>query len=420
MNSDIHVRNRINLLEYLMVLVRYRRFIFLNSLAVCLIVGSISLLLPSWYTATTTLLPPEKETPFIGLTASILGGFSGASEMSLPLMATPSDIIAAILRSRSVGEKVIEKAGLMEVYRTTSKEQALKELATRIKVKVTEEGMVSLDFEDRDRERAAEVANLFIQEADRISRTASTSRARNTRLFIEKRMERTRKDLTRAEEDLREFQELHKTISLDEQMKTAIQTAADLRAEMVMDEIELNVLSQNLSFSHPQIQRLRSKIFQIRKQLDKLEFGDQESAPDENQVLDVPFSEVPKLSLELARLTRDLKIQEAIFELLSQQYEEAKIQEAKDTPTIQVLDRAVPPEKRSRPRRAMMVVMAAVASLFVGTVFVFGLEYLKALQKENPEGFKRIEEAFSALREDLQHIKGLFLKSKREEGNPHG
>lgn len=416
MNSEMDTQDRTNLLEYLMVLIRYRRFMFLNTLAVCLIVALISLLLPSWYTAHTTILPPEKETPLIGLTPSLLGGFAAGGEMALPLMATPSDVIAVMLRSRSVGEKILEKTDLMQVYQTNSREQGLRELASHMTVKVTPEGMVSLDFEDRDGERAALVANLFIQEVDLINRAANNSRARNTRLFIQERIEKTQKDLTLAEENLRGFQELHKTVSLDEQMKTAIQTAANLKAEMVLNEIELNVLGQNLSPSHPQIRQLRSRISQIRKQLEKLEFGDQDAAPEQNQVLDVPFSEVPKLSLELARLTRDLKIQEAIFELLSQQYEEARIQEAKDTPTIQVLDRAIPPEKRSRPRRALMVVMAAVASLFVGTIFVLGLEYLKTSQKRNPEEFTKIEQAFEAVREDLQDVKRLFFKSRRQKG----
>ena len=151
----------------------------------------------------------------------------------------------------------------------------------------------------------------------------------------------------------------------------------------------------------------------LTKQLEKLQFGDKNTPPEKNQVLDVPFSEVPKLGLELARLTRDLKIQEAIFELLSSQYEQAKIQEAKNTPTIQVLDRAVPPEKRSRPKRAMMVILAGIASLFVGIVFAFGLEYLQATRKRNPEEFMKIEQLLTAFKEDVLDIKRLFFKSKR-------
>ena len=405
--------DKINLLNYLMVLVKYRRFLFLNTILVCVIVGLISFLLPSWYTAHTTMLPPESETSFLGLSSSLLGGFAPPGEMSLPLMATPSDVIAVILRSRSVAEKIVEKTDLMEVYNTQSKEETINELASHTRVEVSGEGLISLDFEDKDRERAALVANLYIEELDRINRMANTSKARNTKLFIQKRMEKTNKDLIKAEEDLRKFQEEHKTISLDEQMKTAIQTAANLKAEMVLNEIEVNVLSQNLSPSHPKIQNLQNKISQIRKQLEKLEFGNQDSSSEKNQVLDVPFSEVPKLGLELARLTRDLKIQEAIFELLSSQYEQAKIQEAKDTPTIQILDRAIPPEKRSRPKRAMMVIFAGIASLFVGMIFVFVLEYLETTRKRNPDEFTKIEKVLSAFREDILDIKRLFFKSKR-------
>ncbi len=403
----------VNLLNYLMILVKYRRFLILNTLSVCLIIGLVSFLLPLWYTAHTSILPPEADTSLLGLSSSLLGGFSSAGEMSLPFMATPSDVISAILQSRSVAEKILEKTDLMQVYNTQSKEEALKGLASHTRVKVSEEGLVSLDFEDKDKKRAALVANLYIEELDRINRMTNSSRARNTRLFIEQRMVKTQKDLIQAEENLREFQEEHKTISLDEQMKITIQAAADLKAEMVLNEIELNVLSQNLSPAHPQIQQLRTRIYQIRKQLEKLEFGDQDSLPEKNQVLDVPFSEVPKLGLELARLTRDLKIQEAIFELLSSQHEQAKIQEAKDTPTIQILDRAFPPEKKSRPKRAMMVVLAGIASLFVGVVFVFGLEYLQNTQKRNPDEFEKIEQVLKAFKEDVLVIKRLFFKSKR-------
>jgi len=413
MNIPKANEDSVNLLNYLMILVKYRRFLILNTLSVCLIIGLVSFLLPSWYTAHTSILPPEADTSLLGLSSSLLGGFSSAGEMSLPFMTTPSDVIAAILRSKSLAEKIVEKTELMKAYNTHSKEEAIKELASHTTIKVSEEGLVSLDFEDKDKKQAALVANFYIEELDRINRTTNSSRARNTRLFIEQRMEKTRKDLIQAEENLRVFQEEHKTISLDEQMKAAIQAAADLKAEMVLNEIDLNVLSQNLSPSHPQIQQLRTKISQIRKQLEILEFGDQDSSPEKTQVLDVPFSEVPRLGLELARLTRDLKIQEVIFELLSSQHEQVKIQEAKDTPTIQILDRAFPPEKKSRPKRAMMVVLAGIASLFVGVIFVFGLEYLQTTQKRNPDEFEKIEQALSAFKEDVMVLKRLFFKSKR-------
>jgi uncharacterized protein involved in exopolysaccharide biosynthesis len=404
---------KIDIYSYLTVLIYYRRFIFFNLLAVCIIVAIISFLLPQWYTARTTILPPEKKSPLLSLGSSLLGGLVPSTEMSLPFMATPSDILAAILKSRTVGEKIIEKENLKKVYKSKTLDDALKELKSHLKIVVESEGIVSLEFEDKDKLRVSRVTNLFVEELDEINRKTNASQAKSTRLFIEERLAQTQKDLTLAEENLRSFKEKNKAIALDEQMKSIIQGAADLKAQLVLDEIQLNVLKRNMSDSHPQVQQLRSKINEIKKQLDLLELGNSKKIKGEGKALDIPFSDVPSLSLELARLTREVKIQEAVFELLTQQYEQAKIQEAKDTPTIQVLDKASPPEKRSRPKRADLVGIAVVASLFLSVIFVFGVEYLKNSKVKNPEGFKKIENLFSALNEDIKDLKKLFLLSRK-------
>jgi len=404
---------KVDIYSYLTVLINYRRFVFFNLLAVCIIVAIISFLLPQWYTARTTILPPEKESPLLSLGSSLLGGLVPSTEMSLPFMATPSDILAVILKSRTVQEKIIENENLKKVYKAKTLEDALKELKSHLKIVVESEGIVSLEFEDKDKWRASRVANLFVEELDEINRKTNASQAKSTRLFIEERLAQTQKDLTLAEENLRSFKEKNKAIALDEQMKSIIQGAADLKAQLVLDEIQLNVLKRNMSDSHPQVQQLRSKINEIKKQLDLLELGNSKKIKGEGKALDIPFSDVPSLSLELARLTREVKIQEAVFELLTQQYEQAKIQEAKDTPTIQVLDKASPPEKRSRPKRADLVGIAVVASLFLSVIFVFGVEYLKNSKVKNPEGFKKIENLFSALNEDIKDLKKLFLLSRK-------
>ena len=214
---------------YLAVLVSYRRFIFLNLIAVCLIVALVSFLLPGWYRATTTILPPGGEAFNLGLASSILGPASGlATSLTLPFMASPSDIVAAILKSRAVGEAVVKKENLMEAYGTGSMEKALKELSSRTSVSVTPEGLISLSYEDRDRFRAARVADRFVEESDRINRETSSSQAKSARIFIEERLAQTQEDLTRAEEGLRRFQEANKTILLDDQMKAAIDKGAEL------------------------------------------------------------------------------------------------------------------------------------------------------------------------------------------------
>jgi len=406
MESERTEAEKVNIYTYLTILVGYRRFIFLNLVGVCLIVAIISLLLPSWYRATTTILPPGSEALSLGAASSLMGTASGlAASFSLPFMASPSDIIAAILKSRVVGEAVVEKENLMEAYKTLSMEKALRELASRVSIHVTQEGLISLSYEDKDRIRSAKVANRFVQEMDRINQETSSSQAKNARMFIEERLDQTQRELTRSEENLRRFQEENKTILLDDQMKAAIEKAANLKAEMVSSEIDLNVLSKTLSFSHPQIKSLRSKISEIKKQLEILELGNQKEDSEEKTVLDVPFAEVPSLSLKLARLIREVKIQEGVFELLTQQYEQYKIQETKDTPTIQVLDRAVPPEKRARPKRALLVGLSGILSIFASTVFVFGLEYFKRSKQKDPQAVERLELLLGAWRKDVEDLK---------------
>lgn len=411
MENQRSKEEKVNIYSYLLVITRYRRFIFLNLVFVCVVVAIISLFLPSWYTAETTVLPPEEESPVLALSTSFLGGFSPSSGMSLPFMASPSDIFAAILKSRTVAESVIKKEDLMEVYRVDDISDALKELNSHTKIAVTSEGIVSLEFEDKDKNRAARVANLFVEELDRINQKTNISRAKSTRIFIEERLAQTQRELTLAEENLKKFKEKHKTIALDVQMRAAIQSAADLKAELALNEIQLNVLREAMSESHPQIRELKTKIKEIEKQLSFMEFGDSEKK--ENKLLDVPFSAVPSLSLELARLTREVRIQEVLFELLTQQYEQAKIQETKDTPTIQVLDRAVPPEKKTRPKRAFLVGIAGIVSLFLSIVFVFALEYFKNSKARNPEEFKKLEEILFSIKKDIEDLKKIFSRKSK-------
>jgi tyrosine-protein kinase Etk/Wzc len=404
-------QERINLYNYLAVLVKYRRFIFFNLILVCLAVALFSLFLPNWYRAKTTLLPPEKSSLGIGVPSSILGEFSALSGLSLPMTATPSDVFAAIVKSRSVVVPVIQKENLMQVYKVSKLEHSLKEFFSHLKVTVENEGIITIEFEDRNRERAARIANLLVEELDRVNQLTSTSKAKNARIFIEERLNQTQKNLKAAEDSLRNFQERNKAIVLDEQMRASVQAAAELKAQLISTEIEMNVLSKNMSPNHPQIQQLKSRIKEIRRQLEILESGSQDSSSNEG--LGVPFSQAPALSLELVRLTRELKIQEALFELLTQQYEQYKIEETKDTPTVQVLDKASPPESKSRPKRATLVLIAGLASLFLGVIFAFALEYIERTKKQQPEEFKILEDMISVVRKDLAGLKNIFPFRKR-------
>ncbi|HEX9916646.1 MAG TPA: Wzz/FepE/Etk N-terminal domain-containing protein [candidate division Zixibacteria bacterium] len=404
---------KINIFNYLLVLTKYRKFILLNVVAVCLVVAIVSLFLPSWYAAELTILPPERESLSLGssLLSSLSGGGMGGG-FALPLMATPSDVIASILQSRAVIEPVINQESLIKVYKANSMEEALKEFSSHMKVKVGSEGIISLGFEDKDRNRAARMANSLALELDRVNQRTNISKAKNARIFIEERLAQTQKDLAQAEDSLTKFKQENSAISLDDQMKAAINAAAELKAELTKAEIDLNVSSKSLDSSHPEIRRLKTRIAELRNQLATWEFGKggKQKEGEEKGLLEVPFSEVPSLGLELARLVREVKIQESVFGILTEQYEQYKIQETRDTPTIQVLDKAVPPQKKSRPRRVFLVGIAGLVSLFSGIFLVFFLEYFEKTRYKNPEDFKKIDLIFNTLQSDFANLKYVFRK----------
>ncbi|HVP36189.1 MAG TPA: GNVR domain-containing protein [Terriglobales bacterium] len=412
-NSTATEQEKINLYNYLAVLVKYRRFIFFNFIFICFTVGVLSLFLPNWYRAKTTLLPPERGNVGLGVSSSILGEFSALSGLSLPMTATPSDVFAAILKSRAVVEPAIKEEDLLKVYGVRKMEDGLREFFSHLKVTVENEGIISIEFEDKNRDRAARVANLLVEKLDLVNRTTSTSKAKNARVFIEERLNQTQANLKTAEDSLKNFQEANKAIVLDEQMKASVQAAAELKAELTSDEIQMNVLGKNMLPDHPQMQQLRSRINEIRRQLSTLESGSENA--NDNKVLGVPFSQVPSLSLELARLTREVKIQEKLFELLTQQYEQYKIEETKDTPTVQVLDKASPPETKYKPKRVTMILIAGIASLFLGVIFSFSLEYIERTKAGQPEDYRKIEEMISVVRKDLAGLKDVisFKKNKK-------
>jgi len=396
-----------NLWDYLMVLAKWRRMIGLNFIGVCLLVVLISLFLPKWYTATTSILPPQGEGGGLSLPSGLgtLASLSGG--LSLPGASTPSDVFAAILKSRSVAEMVIKKNGLLKVYRTKDLQEAMKTLHSHTDVDVSPEGIIRIKVTEKDPRLAARVANSLVKALDGVNREKSTSRAKSARIFIEERLDSTRAELQRAEERLKRFQEVHKAISLSDQTKAAIEKAADLRAEKALLEIQLGVLRQSMGNNHPQVQRLRTQINEYDKQLRKMEFGS-----GEDDFL-LPFSQVPLFALELARSTRDLKVEEEIFELLTQQYEQAKIQEKRDTPTVQVLDEAIPPTQKSKPKRTVLVGLAGLLSLFVGIFLAFGLEYMERVRSS--EDSQKISRISSLLRADYLRLRNLLTRKRKED-----
>jgi uncharacterized protein involved in exopolysaccharide biosynthesis len=401
------------------IMLRWRRLLMVNVVLATMLTFVVLLFFPNYYAATTSIMPPEKDSGALGLVGGMLpSGLSsllGGGGLALPGLASPSDLYAAILRSHAVSKAVIDRNDLKEIYGTVLDVEALMELHNRTSIIVQPEGIIILTHEDTDPLRAANVANSFIEELNRVNQENLVSKAKAMREFIEGRLKESVRDLTLAEESLKSFQEEHNAVSLDEQIKASINAIAELRGQLILSEIELGVMKKSLSPDNARFKNMEFKIHQIKKQLEKLERGD--AALQDSSVLNVPMTEAPDLGLQYARLLRELKIQEAIFELLKQQYEQAKIKEMQDTPTVQVLDAARPPEKKNRPRRISMSVMGGILSFGLTFFFIIAVEFVQREKEKNSSTYRKISGFNEVLNDDFYWVRSVFRKKGRKGGD---
>lgn len=398
--------------QIILIFMRWRRVLALSFAGAFILTFAASFLLPKKYTAKATLFPPQRESATTGLASLLsggMGGLVGGYSMALPTFATPSDIYGAILRSRTVAEKVIIKHSLLQKYGVTSLERAIDIFSGYLKVAVEPNGLLKVSFEDSDPNLAAAILESAIDELNRVSSGVNAAQATATRKFVEERLEQSRLDLAKAEEDYRKFQEQNKAVALDEQMKAIIGNIAELKGQLVLAEIELGVLKRTFLPSHTSVKQQEAKIQEIKRQISLLEEGPKDSSTD---AMSIPVSAAPNLGLELARLTRELKIQSTVFELLTQQYEQAKIQEKKDTPTIQILDHPRPPEKKSSPRRTVMALLAGILSFFMATIIAFVSEFIEHHKNEGSTTYKYLEKSLDLLRQDFFALRTLLSRRK--------
>ena len=409
----------INLRDYIQVIVKWRRLIVFNTFIISVLALIISLILPKRYTATATLIPPvEQQTSLFGL-SSLLGGGAGSlgtigRRAGLPGMSTPSDLFAKILESRVVMEEVIETCDLMNVYKSKRIEDALKNLAGATKIEVSREDVISISADGKTPQLSADIANAYVEHLDHFNREVTMTQGKKNRIFIEKRLTEVEKDLKKAEEDLRNFQEEHKTVSIEDEVVKAIESAAELKAQIILKDVELGVLRGYATERNPQVVRIKSEMAELQKQLKRMEEGskEEEAPASYGAGFSITFSKLPEVGLQLARLMREAKIQETVFTLLTEQYEQAKIMEVRDTPTVQILDPAKPPYKKSFPKRSRIVIIAFFFSLFAGTCLAFFMEYLDRMQSrpEEVSDWKRMGEAIS---KDLGAIKSRLFRSRK-------
>lgn len=405
--------HEIDLLDYANVIIQHRKMIIRNVIVTAIAVAIISFLLPRSYTAITTILPPEDKQ-----TTNLLSALSNSPLSSLILdeSGTTSDLYVEILKSRSVldgvlsqefsypkGKKKQQQKTLLSILKANSLEKGRKKFVSKVAVKASPEGIISVSVELKDRNLAADVANALVNELDKINKEKNTSRAKNSRIYIENQLNLTEKKLKKASEDLVAFQEKYKAISLEDQTKIAIEKAGELKGRIVAKNVELGVSLQTMKSGNVNIVQLKKEIEELEKQYNFLQYGDSLSLKTQKEFY-IPFANVPEVGLQLAKLLREVKVQETVWELLNQQYYHAKIQEARDTPTIQALDEAVPPELRTKPKRKLLVLIGSFLALMLSIFWAFIAEYIDRVRSDTETYHKTIELS-DDLKQDWQKIK---------------
>ncbi|MDW8466410.1 MAG: Wzz/FepE/Etk N-terminal domain-containing protein [Chloroherpetonaceae bacterium] len=378
------------LVEYLNALYPWRRYIVFGTLFSTLVATVVSFILPEWYKSSATILvPPPSD--LLGLTrilggASGLGsGLSGAAESVLgKKLGDDIDRYEAIFDSRRLRMAVIQKFDLVRQYEyddPDTKEpikKTLEELDDNLIFKNNRNNTVTITaYYKGDSVKAAEMVNFVIAMIDSINRELATENARYQRQFIEKRYAEAREALKQAEERLNEFQKTYRVGEVREQVKASLEASAQVEALAVQSEVEYNVLRKSLGDFHPEVLQARDKAQELRRQAKKFEIGGLQSD------LIIPLAKMPDLGMEYLRLYREVMLQTKIVEFLLPQYEQAKLQEVRDTPTLLVLDRGYVPEWKARPKRALIIIGGFLGGLLLSISLVL-LQYELAKSSNAP------------------------------------
>ena len=345
-NDDIH------LLDILTALARQKKILFTLPLITGAFAIAAAFLIKPTFSSTAVLLPPQQQSSGVAAMLGQLGGLAGAAG-SLTGLKNPNDLYVAMLQSRTVADKLITHFDLKNRFKAETLDEARKTLAEIVTIVNDKAGTISILVDDRDPKFAAELANAFVSELSNLTKTMAITDAAQRRLFFEKQLVSVKDDLANAEIALRKTQENTGMLELEGQVKGIISNVAQLEGTIAAKEVQLNAMRSFATNNNPDLQRLQGEIQGYRNQLEKLKTGKTSKDGD----LMVPTGKIPEIGVEYIRSLRNVKYHETIFELLAKQYELAKFDEAKESSNIQVLDDAVPSQKKSKPRKMIIIVL---------------------------------------------------------------
>jgi uncharacterized protein involved in exopolysaccharide biosynthesis len=360
----------IELLGLLLVIAREKRMIMRATLVAAFLSSVIALLLPGVYSAKAVILPPQEDhsglnTVAMGALAALSSNGSNGGLGSAIGLENPSDIYIGMLKSRSVADALIRRFKLQALYGTGSVADTRDELEKQVSVTNGTYGLITVVFEDEDAQRAADIANAYVEELEKLTRRIAITEAAQRRLFIEQQIKLTQDKLAQAENALQQTQEQTGVIDLDNQGKAIIEAVAALRAQAAAKEVQISTMQSFATARNPDLIRARQELAGLKAQVGKFEHD----AITGNGDVMVATGKMPAAGLEYLRKLRDMKYQQAVYEMLAKQYESARVDEARNSVVIQVVDPAVVLDEESGPRRSLIVLLATVFTLLLALMW---------------------------------------------------
>jgi len=350
----------VSALGVLLLVARNKRMIAAWTLAAAVAGIAVSLLLPKSFTGVTRILPPQQGQSTAALMLGQLGGGLGALAGGA-IGKGPSDLYIGMLRSQTVADALVERFKLKELYDEKYVVDARAQLAKDSRFSSEKSGIITIQADAGDPKMAADLANAYVEQLYKLTSTLAVGEAAQRRAFFERHLQQTKEKLAESEVKMRQAIESGGLVSVDAQGRAAVETVARLRAQMSAKEIQIGAMKAYATPSNPDLQRAERELSSMRQELSRLESG--------TPAGDAAGGDAKGIGN--IRLLREVKYNEVMFELLAKQYEMARVDEAKEAPLVQVLDRATPPEKKSGPKRAQIVMLATMAGFFASVVAAY-------------------------------------------------
>lgn len=383
------MKNKTSFLNLILLLTKWRKIFIINFIIVAALSLFISFLLPNWYKSTAVVLPPEGSSMGSGF-ASLLSnlpmgglGLGGSSGSELTYM--------AILKSESLKRDVINKFDLQNFYETKTIYETMLAFDSDYDVQLTEENMIMISYEYKDSIIVAEIVNYIVSKLGQISTKLTLERAEDTKSFIETRYFQNLRDIDSLANEMKKFQDQFGVLELEEQTKAIINSIAGIEADVLIRRGELKAIEKNYGTNSPQYKFAKINLETLEEQFNKLKLGKAGNNNSPFNTLFLSLETLPELSQKYAKLYSEITLQAKLQEFLLPEYEQAKLQLLKKKPTLQVIDNAVPPDKKSKPKKAFVIIGSVLIALFFNFLFMIFIEHLNWMKTNQPDEYSKVE-----------------------------